>query len=200
MKKTSIIIIVSILAANITGCASTPINTNCVTISAKKVENPNYLPSKGTAIGAGVGVGTGAIVGGVAGLIAGFVAGIASSFATGPFGPIFFPIFGYTLAGGAAGAGIGALAGLTIGGASGYAYDYNQNKNGLYRYDIACGNPNGQKFYAISNNKLVVESGPDTLHIDTLQAYSKQTESSGTPVNLFSNSDGYYVEKQDIVK
>ncbi|MFN8770700.1 MAG: hypothetical protein ACK5Z5_01380 [Neisseriaceae bacterium] len=192
MKKASIVVIVAILGLNTTGCASNPINTNCVTISGKQVANPNHLPSKGTAAGAGVGVGTGAVIGGIIGFTSGVTTtslGILGAIPGAFAGPILVGVFT-----GAVGAGVGALIGLAIGSASGYAYDYS-HANNVFEYHVACGNPNGQKFYNISNNKLIIESAPEILYLNAIQSSNKQIE-SGTTVNLFSNSDGYYIKQQ----
>lgn len=191
MKKLSIITLIAVAGVNITGCATIPLNTNCVTISGEKVDNPNYAPSTGTAVGASTGAATGAIVGG----IIGFSAGAATGIATGPIGALVMAPIVYGLAGGITGVGIGALVGVLAGGAGGYAYDYKQAKNGTFQYSVACGNPNGQKFYTVSKHNLYIESGPDITYLDTVQPDYTQIESA-TPVNLFTNSDGYYIERQ----
>ena len=50
MKKNISISLIVILT--ISACASTPpINTNCITVSGKKVQDKSYLPDKGTGVG-----------------------------------------------------------------------------------------------------------------------------------------------------
>lgn len=197
MKKISIITLIAVVGLNVTGCATAPLNTNCVTTSGKKVANPNYMPNTGTAVGAGIVAGGGAIIGGSIGFSTGFVAGLAAG---GPFS-IIFPLMPLALGvfGAGVGAGIGAIAGAAVGGSIGYTYDYKHAKSGAFQYSITCGDPYGKKVYAVSNNKLIIESNPDNFEVIATQTDYKLIE-SGVPVNLFTNSEGYYIERQTRTK
>jgi len=191
--KIKLIICSISITAIISSCSSSnpPINTNCIVISSKKVQNKSYAPHEGTKNGLIVGVGSGALIGGGIGIVTGIGAGTVVALFTGSAAVI--PVF--ALGFGVVGVAGGALIGTVIGGTSGYIYDNMHAKNGYFLYNVACGNANGSKFYTIQNNKLEVESSLDVVYINVTQAEYKPIESNIT-VNLFSDNGQYYIESQ----
>ena len=186
-----------VIASIISSCSSSkpPINTNCVVISSKKIQNKSYAPHEGTKNGALAGAGSGALIGGSYGLIVGIGTGVVltalSSGGTAAIVPVFALGFGVI---GATG---GAIIGLVAGTTGGYIYDNISAKNGYFLYNLACGNVNGSKFYAIQNNKLEIESSPDVMYISVTQTEYTPIESN-IKVNLFSNNGLYHIESQSL--
>lgn len=197
-----------IVAFNIIGCSTNPINENCISISNNKIEHTNNILGENTENGLIVGSVSGGVVGGISGMIAGYTSwltmniipiiaagtisgGVASTSL--PIGVAYIPLF--VISSGVIVSIGGIIIGAGIGGISGYIYDYFFNvDSGTYMYEVVCSKEGNKLYTEIS--EVGVDHSIITSKFSVMQK-DKQPIKNGTKVNLYYKNRQYQIKKQN---
>ncbi len=165
------IVVFSLLAATLTGCASTKNVGYGTVVQQKQIAAKDYKPKTGTLVGASIGTGAGAATGAYVGAAVGVTTGVILSVGTFGIGAVYIPAF--TAIGAASGAVIGGLAGGATGAGIGYATDVHQQGIGVYQFTIK---PD--------------DKGKDIL----VTQYVQSPMPSHSRVQILLKDDHYYIE------